>query len=351
MASELAEQLQSEISSLDWELSRLRSGALLSDLKDEVEDISSQIAQLPLSIEKIRSRGYAFKSDLERRAEILKEQWQELLPRVQGEIDRQSRLLSSALANAEREVRLLKAEFQRSPASAQARLETCKATVEGLGDKVQAASGSIEGMFNTLQGDLRQILGEIEAITWMLDQLDEACFGLRPGEVPIEATKATYLTEGDKGPKGILYLTDQRLLFERKEDVVTKKVLFIPTQKKRVQELLLDVPIGKVEESKGEERGFILRKEILRVKFSSGAPVPEASFRLAEDSATWRVLIGKVLSGEMDRERVGVEEKPAEPAREIPSRCPACGAQLTQEIVRGMTSITCEYCGTVIRIA
>jgi len=349
MASEWVDELRSEISSLDRRLSGLRRETLLTGISDELEDISSQLGRLPLSIEEIRTRGYVFKSYLERKAEVLEKQWHDILPRLQAEVGSQSRSLSFLLNQAEGEMTSLQMAFQRSPASARAKLGPCQMRIEKLEDKVRAVSDNIRGMFDTLQRNIKQAVEEVREIVWMLDQLDEASFGLRPQEAPIEAAEAVYLVEPKL--KGILYLTDQRLLFERKEEVVVKKVLFIPTEKKLVQELVLDVPIGAVEECVGEEKGFILRKEILGMRFSSGAPVREARFQLKEDSSTWRALIGRVLSGGIERERiVPREEVPVEEAKEIPTRCPACGALITQEIVRGMVSITCEYCGNVIRL-
>jgi len=347
MDAELREQLQSEIWSLESRLSTLRREALLPQISDELEDIDTRLASLPVSIEKIRTRGYAFKKDLEARAEALREQWPELRVRVEGETEDLKRTLKVALDRAEREFASLRATFQRSPSSAQAILASCQSTIEGLEDKVQAAQENIEGMIDTFRQSVNQTVNEVEDIAWMFDQLDEASFGLRPQENPIEATEAVYLTEPKL--KGILYLTDQRLIFERKEDVVTKKVLFIPTKKKRVQEMVLDVPIGMVEECIGEEKGFILHKEILGLKFSPKAPVREARFQLKEDSSAWRALIGRVLSGEIEKERA-IPEVPPEEVKEIPAKCPFCGAALPQEIVRGMTTITCEYCGNVIRL-
>jgi len=349
MDAELMAELESEISSLESTLSSLRREALLTRFSDELEDIDSRLVSLPLSAKKLRSRGYLFKSDLEARIEAFKDQWRELRPRVEREMEKSKRDLGVALGQAERELSSLQSAFQRSPSSARTAVESCRATLERLEDKVQAAQENIEGMFDAFRQSVNQTVREIEDITWMFDQLDEASFQLRHQEAPIEATEAVYLV--DPKVRGVLYLTDQRLIFERKEDVVTKKVLFIPTQKKRVQELVLDVPIGMVEGCVGEEKGFILRKEILGLKFSPGAPVREASFQLKEDSSTWRALIGRVLSGEIDGERLTREEEtPVEKVKEIPTRCPACGAALPQEIVRGMTSITCEYCGNVIRL-
>ena len=45
------------------------------------------------------------------------------------------------------------------------------------------------------------------------------------------AVRATWQKGGEDNPQGILYLTDQRLLFEQKQEIGAKKVLFITTEK------------------------------------------------------------------------------------------------------------------------
>ena len=58
---------------------------------------------------------------------------------------------------------------------------------------------------------------------------------------------ANWKKPGDKdGVGGVLFLTDQRLLFEQKEEVVTKKVLFIATEKQKVQALAWEIPVANI---------------------------------------------------------------------------------------------------------
>jgi hypothetical protein len=66
-----------------------------------------------------------------------------------------------------------------------------------------------------------------------------------PTEAAVFAVGVVSL-QGSKGspddPKGILYLTDQRLIFEQKQEIATKKFLFITTEKQKVQKLVFEVP-------------------------------------------------------------------------------------------------------------
>ena len=58
------------------------------------------------------------------------------------------------------------------------------------------------------------------------------------------AVKARWDQEGDNDPEGILYLTDKRLIFERKEKVATKKVLFVTVSSQMVHEVMIDQPLA-----------------------------------------------------------------------------------------------------------
>jgi hypothetical protein len=157
-----------------------------------------------------------------------------------------------------------------------------------------------------------------------------------------------------EGPKGILYLTDERLVFERKEEVATKKVLFIATEKETVHELLLEVSIGQIEEIKAQDKKkFLGRKEMLELLFAPEADFSGATFRLhgGAKNEDWSALISRVKSGEIDKERSRPkDEAVVEAARSAPTKCTTCGATLPAEIVRGQREITCEYCGSVIRL-
>ncbi len=348
--------LEEQASRLSDRLSDLRRRASLADLRDRIEDLSGLLANFPAVLEKARQNGYLYKSYLENKIRVLQEQWRGLGQRIDREAAQQGRVLTREADGLQQR---LSAMGTRLRADA---LNALDRDVSALESKVEDTFRDFYGFFDNVETNARQTEQQLRAITWTMEQVAEASFRLRVDENVIEAVEAQYLTDGDEGPKGVFFLTDQRVLFEQKEDVATKKFLFITTEKERVQKLLLEAPVGAVERAKpGERRKFLSKQELLELTLGPQAPVTLALFRLKGDSEPWQGLIGRVLSGDIDRERVGAaagEEAPAEKAPPAaagepaagPTACPTCGANITTEIVRGMQSIQCEYCGTVIRL-
>ena len=198
---------------------------------------------------------------------------------------------------------------------------------------------------------MRQV-EQVEQIRWLLDQVDEASFQLYPAEDPVAACRAQYMETKKEGPEGVLYLTDERLIFEQKEEIATKKILFITTDKETVQEFIFAVAIGQIEEIRASDKGFMGRKEMLELRFAPEADLSGATLRLlGAENEKWAGLIGRVKSGEIAKERTRPEDEAVvEAVRAAPTKCPTCGATLDVAVVRGMREITCEYCGTVIRL-
>ena len=58
-------------------------------------------------------------------------------------------------------------------------------------------------------------------------------------EAPLMATEAEWERDGEEGPDGTLYLTDQRLLFEQNEEIATEKLFGLITTKKETRRELL----------------------------------------------------------------------------------------------------------------
>ncbi|HEY74742.1 MAG TPA: hypothetical protein G4O00_00995 [Thermoflexia bacterium] len=344
------EEAKSQLESLSWKLERLQEAASLSDIYDDLADIEAMLTTLPAEIETLRSRGYVFRNYLERKVEVLSKQWADMQDRVRREVERRGAELSRALRDAERAV-------QQAASGDPARIARAESVVRTLEGKVSAAQDALEAMFDTLDQNVTQTRAQVEEIEWALEQADQASFDFYPDENLVAACRAQFLETKKEGPEGILFLTDGRLIFERKEEVATKKILFITTEKKTVQELIFQVPIGHIEEVKASQSGFLGRKEMLEVLFAPEADISEARLRLlgGADNEEWAALIGRVRSGDIEKERVQVEgeeaaeAEPVAPA-EVPTKCPNCGAILTTPIVKGMREITCEYCGTVIRL-
>ncbi len=342
--------LRTKASSLDSTLDTVRRKANLADVMDALEDIDSKLNALPGRLAQLRQRGYVFKNHLEAELDAIDDEWPSVRPRVQIDADYQRRLLTGQMDDIQMRFTQARSLIGSDNAQAEAALTMVSMAAETLGKSADGIISSLQGMYNSFSSRLSMVESETGRAEAVLKQIDQATFKLYPNECVIEAIEAQWMTDQKGGPKGVLFCTDHRLLFEQREEVATKKVLFIVTEKQKVQQLALEAPIGSVQEVKERESGALLfRKDHLDLIFGGNVKVRNASFILKGDSAEWQRLINRVNAGEMDKERVKGEEAPAKEApKAMPTQCPACGARITQTVVRGMTNIKCQYCGTVI---
>jgi uncharacterized protein YecE (DUF72 family) len=341
----VSEETRAKLTALQDQLGDLQESLLLTRVENEVEEIRTTLALLPPRIEQLRTRGYVFRSFLENKVRVLEEQWDE----THEDISRRVRRHTSALKHEADEA---ESALHSAMGGGTARVSQAETAITALEQKIDAAQASTQAAYATLQQNVSQAEAQIEQIEWLLDEVDKATFQLYPAEDPVTAYKAQLMETKKDGPKGVLYLTDERLIFEQKEKVATKKVLFIATEKEKIQELIFEVLIGQVEEVKASQKGFLGRKEILELLFVPEADLSTALFRVhGVDSEDLARLIGRVKSGEIAKERTHPKDDAAmETVRAAPTRCPTCGATLDVEIVRGMREITCEYCGSVVRL-
>ena len=344
---------------LQLELDRfnaLQPKLMLTQVNDDLEDIDGAIQALPANIENIRDRGYVFKSYLERKVATLTSQWQELRPQVQAAVATQAQQLRIEAGHVQNTL-----NRRQLATNALSTLET----------KIGATLRNLEGMYDTLDTNVNQTQQQIDDISWTLQQIEQACFGLSPTEAPVEAVPATWMVGGkDKdGIAGVLYLTDQRVIFEQKEEVATKKVLFFATEKQKVQELMWQIPVGQVAKAVGSKRGFMNKDDYLSLTAAQGAsftdkdgqpvrsadafarPLETIEIHLnGETGEDWQAFIGRVRSGEIDKERTTpVEPEAIEAVSNAPTKCSTCGATINQPIQRGQRELTCQYCGSVNR--
>lgn len=338
--------LSERASRLGQRLSDIRSKAMLGDLRSSLDSLDSTLSGMPAALEEARRGGYVYKAYLEKKVEVLRQQWQGLRTRIDTEAAQQGRWLVQQADSIQQRLSAMGSNLNAPT------LDSLERDASALESKVQDTARALEGTFSTLRSNALQTNRQIESLRTVLQRVGGATFRLRPAENIVDVVGAQYLTQGDEGPKGFLFLTDQRLLFEQNEKVATKKFLFITTESEQVHKLLFEAPIGGVRPEPSERGALMFKKELLKLSFT-GAALSQALLRLEADSETWAALIRRVASGEIESERVGAEMVPAPvqvSTAQIPSNCPTCGAGLTAEIVRGMTSITCEYCGTVIRL-
>lgn len=348
VSPEISPDAQKEIDALIAQFTGLESSAQLSGVYQAIGQIDSQLIELPMTVEALRLRGYVHAGGMEKQIDTYTRQWEELRPRVESTLSEQVNRLTADLEQASR-------RMDRISSGSAAALTAAKTSVEGLSNRIDGASRAIEALYQNLNRQLRQLNLSINRVTWMMDQLDAAPeISLYPSEGPLIAVNAQWHRDGRDGPDGILFLTDQRFLFEQREEVVTRRTLGIfRRESEKIQKLLLDIDISEIESvSHSKEGGFIGigRADILELIFTGRAPIARGRFHLkGQDSALWAGYIKRAQLGDIDKDRheAYIEELESAASVTFPTQCPNCFAAVPPP-TRGARHASCEFCGTVI---
>jgi hypothetical protein len=347
-----AEERAERLASLRAQWNNLAGRATLGYLLDEIEDVQGELDALPGQVQEYRHRGYCFSRDWEARAQTLKDTWP-----VRSRDAR--RLQRQQVHHLKAQVATIERLTARSVLSERG-LDRLESELDQLESQLSSAETTVRGAYDALGQQLHQLKAEFGPVEYLLDSLDTASFDLYPDEVGVAACKAVWISGRDE-PEGTLYLMEGRLVFEQREKKAKKKVLFVTTAKELVQEKLWEAPIGAITELEAEDkRKFLSKKELLHLRFRDPPPrlAGETTVRLkGTTNEEWSALIKRVQSGEIESDRIGAEsgarepetEGPTTPPREIPTKCPSCGARLPA-VMKGMRELNCEYCDAVLRL-
>ncbi len=212
-----------------------------------------------------------------------------------------------------------------------------KSSLASAEAQAEAAEDTVLDLYDEYADEVDSLSTHLDWVDWMLDALATASFKLLATESGVAATEAVWQRPGLEPENGILYLTDQRLLWEDRVGDF---------------ELKIDVPVQQVKDAKevSDDDGEF---DVIAVTFDrSDAPVPAVEFQLALPVAEdWLQMIGRARSGDYVSDRaVELDEADLERIRNAPEQCPNCGAAITSPVLRGQNEITCEYCGVVTRI-
>jgi len=349
-----AQQLAAEINNVQSGVNSLQDDIRMSKERDAMATIDNTIDGLLQQILDLRSRGFVFENDLEGKAADLKQRWSSQRLLVLQQITLQGNQLDMDMRQLEMSVSALQSR-SNSPAAAQPYLSQAQSQLSSLQSKVSAAQSTISNMYRAFTDDETKLTSHLKDIDWMLTQLSQATFQLLPTEGGIMAVNATWNKSGKESkddPQGILYLTDQRLIFEQKQEIATKKVLFVATEKQKVQKLLLEVPVALIGTIKASKQGLFGHEDHLDLDLASGAPFSSAYFHISgQDCNAWQGLLNRAKTKDFDKGRaVPVDKTEVEKVKAAPTQCPICGGAITKPVLRGMDTITCEYCGNVIRL-
>jgi hypothetical protein len=347
------EQIASEISSLQTKVGWMQDSARLKNALDAVEDLQTSVNSMQQRVAGLRTNGYVFEKDLETQAADFSRQWSELHPSLVTQINMQSSTLQGSLRSIELKMTQLNG-LQTNPSAARSLITSIESEMNMLEDKVRSAENTVNGMYDSFNNQVYAVKRHLDQIDYLLTQLAEARFTLLPTEGGIMAVKAIWckdVKERDDDPEGILYLTDQRLLFEQKEEVATKKILFITTEKQKVQELKWEIPVVLIQEVKPSKQGLLKNEDHLDIRFGEGATLESAHLHIWQDNNEWLQLLNRAKAKDFDKGRaVAVDQAEVAKIKSIPAQCPSCGGNLDQVILRGQDNVKCEYCGFVIRL-
>ena len=344
-------EVASQIERIQDKFERLESQAQLEDIFSAIGKIDSQLTELPFTLEALRDRGYVHSGRLEDKLEALDDKWDEVRPRVEKAIAEQVERLDRELDQTERQVdRLSKANA--------AVVKSVDSAVDSLGSRITAARRALDGLYDDMQSELYQIEYSLGQVGKMLDLLAGSQeIRLLEAEGPLLAVKAKWQQDGEDGPKGYLFLTDQRLLFEQREEVVTKKRFGIfKAESEMVQKLQIAVQVHEIEQISHKEEGGFLgmgKDDILELVFASSADLSRARLHLdGQDSEDWAAMINRIQSGEIDGDRSEEYLDELEAAEitsaSFPEQCPSCYAAIPEQ-PRGVTVYTCEFCGATVQ--
>jgi hypothetical protein len=347
------QQLASEVSALQTKVGWLQDNVRLAKACDAVEDLQTKVNGMAQRIANLRQKGYVFEKELENQAVSFVQQWTALYPSINQQINSQSANLQASMRSIETQMNQLNS-MRNNPAAARPVLASAQSNVSMLEDKVSAAERTINGMYDQFNNQVYQVNKHLDDIEYMLTNLAEATFQLLPTESGIAAVKAVWCKTGKEqkdDPEGVLLLTDQRLLFEQKEEVATKKVLFIATEKQKVQNLLLEAPAALLDTVTTSKAGMLKNENHIEIRFQPGAPIQSAHFHIWQDCALWQGLLNRAKSKEFDKDRaVALDQSAVDKVKAAPTQCPSCGATMNAVVLRGQDSIKCEFCGAVIRL-
>lgn len=336
------------IARVESRLANLHEAALLNSQRDRLGQVDAQLAQLPQQVARLRSQGFVYQAHLEEQIAQAAQRWPPIRQQAALALEEQANLLRAEINRADEAVRRLQPLKTRPLSTAQPTIQRVEDELSAAERRIRAGQQAVEGLYSALVNEVQAIGRQVQACERMLDWLAGATFTTEPGEGLVSATQAQKV-DGNERSEGILFLTDQRLLFERREKVARKKFLFITTASEVERELVWQAALADLERVEASEsrRALAGKRELLTVTPRSGARARRADFELKTDSDAWRALLLRCQTGEIGAERVA--GAPEIPEYLVPAKCPSCGGALARAgRVRGISSVRCEYCGTNI---
>lgn len=324
-----------DVINLQAEVNTLQEEAMLARVEQELTAIENDVVSMARKLADLRARGYAIEKALEADVTILTVQWDRIKTNAQKTMEQQRQLMAGQMQSLQQMLAKLVGQMNDLTAARPLYMQI-KSAAASAQAQAEAAQSTVIAQYDGYANEGGTLSAHLEWVGWMLDALATATFQLLATESGIAAVEALYVRPGFEQENGILFLTDQRVLWE---DRVGEFELKLVVPLKQV------VDVQKVISEDGQQ-------EILDFTFSAGAPYPNARFKLGAPVAdSWLIMVGRARSGGYAGDRaIEIPPEELERIRNAPQQCSKCGAALTDPILRGQVEVACEYCGNVMRI-
>ncbi len=294
--------ISAEVSLLESSLSNLQNRSSFASVGSELTDLENMLNRVSDLLESARDKGYRYQADMEEIAYNALGRWQATSPQVKNSLQQQTRAMRTRVNALNPNIQRLNANLYSSAAAAP-HLRSMQSQVNSLLSEVSRIETDLTSGFQDINTQVYQLNNRLTDVHWALDQLNEARFKPDQGEELIMAVPARWDQEGKDDPEGVLYLTNKRLIFERKEKVATKKVLFITTASELVQEVLIDQPVSNLTSIKAENKGVFGHQDFLQAQFTDRKLGAVSLHLNGQDSEDWSVLVEKARTGQIEAER------------------------------------------------
>ncbi|NWF86423.1 hypothetical protein HXY32_01180 [Candidatus Bathyarchaeota archaeon] len=342
------EALYSRLGSIESDLSSA-SGAV-SNVESKLASVEGAMGTLPSRLATVRGRRYAAMGHLERSIDLLTKKWTESAPLLKQAFLNNVQPFTSQIRALQEEARRLRTEINSGNiAASQSFMSRLSIDASSLRARTVSEASKVDTPLNELVSSINAIDRDLKIAEKTVELFAQATFPFKQEESPVLAIDGKIMT-GEKSD-GTLYFTNQRFIFEGRKEIVLEKKFFIATKKKIERTVLIEQPIGALQEiSKG--RVGLLAWAGIYIRFKPERRLEETPF----DVKGWEAdvitrFFSYIIGGEADKDIAtirGVSVKEAPKIQIV--RCSHCGAPYTREIYKGQTSVQCEYCGTLIMI-
>jgi len=311
----------------------------LSSTESKASRIDDVIAKLPARITSLRQMNYLLQTNLEEDQLKVAKNWATLGPSIKSEISSRAATLRSELSSLERDInnsRMSSGFGIGGFSGLDIRINTLRALVSDFSSRIQSGLVPLDSVLTPIEQGLASAESTVKLTS-------SASFKWKEGETPVIAVPAKDMNED---VKGILTLTNQRIIYESEKEVVLKKTLFIVTEKKVERQTSLERAIGSVGNITKGSVGFLAGAGLyITFKQDNTQLKLDTTGEQADDVIKY---YGLITSGQIDLDLNKVKPKEQKPAEKKVISCPKCGAPFTDEIYRGQQTVQCKYCGTRI---